>query len=299
MAVFSSYFPRLGALRIIALAGVASAVAVGLMACSNRNPQFAALHDQGLIPVSRDNPYVGSNLYLATEMEQSAYLFNFFKENGVPQAIELLGSSENSAELRMLYSGKNQMFQAAPVRHSNPNTTEWVIRGPYNLDKSDYRQVSQLSAQPAAQFELWGRREIVGGVEVIAEQRVILPAFVPTPKPKAKPAAKKQTEQAKAPSGDGPAISGVYSASQPELTLDQLALLESKEHAERSPNGDLIHIVHAATETLAQIANWYAGSGEHAKKIADKNSLPVDAKLEPGVRIFIQSELVINPRAMK
>ncbi len=296
MTVFSSFFRPWGVACLATAAFV-----VGLTACANRNPQFSAIHDQGLIPVSRDNPYVGTNLYLASEMEQSSYLFNFFKENGVPQAIELVGGSEDSAELKMFYNGKNQLYVATPIQKRDPDAAEWVIRGPYNIDKNYYRQVSQLSTQTAASFELWGRRETVGGVEAVAEQRVILPAFVPTPKPKprVKPTTAKKDDATKPASGEGPAISGVYSAGQPELTLDQQALMESKEHAERSPNGDLIHVVQSATETLGQIANWYAGSGEHAQKIAQKNNLPLDAKLEPGSRVFIQADLIVNPRAMK
>ncbi len=296
MTIFSSFISRW---RVASLA--TAAFVVGLAACANRNPQFSALHDQGLIPVSRDNPYVGTNLYLASEMEQSSYLYNFFKENGVPQAIDIVGGSEDSAELKMFYNGKNQMYVATPIEKRDPASAEWVIRGPYNIDKNYYRQVSQLSTQTAASFELWGRRETVGGVEAVAEQRVILPAFVPTPKPKPrqKPASSQGNAVAKSPPSDGPAISGVYTGSQPELTLDQQALMESKEHAERSPNGDLIHVVRSATETLGQIANWYAGSGEHAQKIAEKNNLPLDAKLEPGSRVFIQADLIVNPRAMK
>lgn len=293
MAFSTDFSSMRKALRGLAAICLVVGTAASLAACAHRNPQFATLHDQGLIPVSRENPYIGSNVYLAAEMEQSTYLYNFFKENGVPQAIEIVGDSEDSAELRMYYAGKNQVYHANPIRKREPDTTEWVIRGPYNLDKNYYRQVSQLSTQPGAQFEIWGRRETIGGTGAIAEQRVILPAFVPTPKPA------RRRETSKPASTEGPAISGVYSPGQTTLTLDQQALLESKENAERSPNGDLIHVVRSPTETLTVIANWYAGSQEHAKKIAEKNNLPVDAKLEPGTRVFIQAELVINPRMMK
>ncbi len=282
--------------NFLALAILAS-TAVALVACANRNPQFDALHDKGLMPVSRDNPYVGTNAYLAAEMEQSTYLYNFVKENGVPQAIEIVGDSEDSAELRLFYSGKSQAYYATPVRKNAPEATEWVIRGPYTIDKGYYRQLSQLAPLPAAQFEIWGRRETIGDTDAVAEQRVILPAFVPTPKPKPRPSRKK--EPVKAPPSEGPAVTGMPVPGQSALTLDQQALMESKQNAERSPNGDLIHVVQSPTETLTVIANWYAGSADHAKKIAEKNNLPLDAKLEPGTKVFVQAEIVINPRLMK
>ncbi len=279
------------------LATLLLAAALGLAACASRNPEFDALHDQGIIPVSRTNPYVGSNLYLAKEMEGSSYLYNFLKERGVPQAIEISGSSEADAELRLYYSAKNQVFYATPVKGEGQDVREWSVRGPYNLEREAYRAVSQLPAGTSAEFELWGRRETIGNTEAVASQRVILPAFVPTPSPRPRP----RPSAAKRPlgAGEGPAITGMTTANQGGMTLDQLAIIEAKENVERGPNGDAIHTVRTETETIASISNWYAGSGDQAKKIAEKNNLPLDAKLKPGTRIFIQSELVTNSRVMK
>jgi hypothetical protein len=288
--------PILFSARRIAAALLFGALSLTAMSCANRNPEFAPLHDQGIIPVSRTNPYVGSNLYLAHEMEQSTYLYNFLKEKGVPQAIKIDGSSENSAQLELFYAGRAEVYQATPIRNDTPGSTEWVVRGPYTMDKNDYREVSQLPATSAAEFEIWGRRETIGASEAIAEQRVILPAFVPTPRPH--PRRRPSTKPA-ASSDNGPAVSGMPSSTGGSMTLDQQALIESKEYAERSPNGDVIHVVKSESETVTSISNWYTGSGDNAKKVAEKNNIPLDAKLNPGTKIFVQGDIVVNPKTMK
>ena len=268
-----------------------------VIACANRNPNFETLTNQGLLPVSRENPYVGSNLYLAREMEGSTYLYNFMGKRGIPQAIEIVGTSESSAEMRMFYSDRSEVYHANPIKDNQFNTSEWLIRGPYQLDRTYYKQVSELSSPPGAQFEIWGRRETIGGPQIVATERVIIPVFVPTPTPIPTP---KRRARKPATPGSGPAIGGVIVAGQKgALNFDQLALLESKEFVERSPNGDAIHLVKSTSETITSISNWYTGSSDNTKKIADKNNLPVDAKLNPGTKIFLQGELVINSKIMK
>jgi hypothetical protein len=42
--------------------------------------------NQGLVPVSADSPFVGANVYLAKEMEDSLYLYNFLRSRGSPGA---------------------------------------------------------------------------------------------------------------------------------------------------------------------------------------------------------------------
>ena len=197
----------------------------------------------------------------------------------------------------MFYSDRSEVYHANPIKDNQFNTSEWLIRGPYQLDRTYYKQVSELSSPPGAQFEIWGRRETIGGPQIVATERVIIPVFVPTPTPILTP---KRRALKPATPGSGPAIGGVIVAGQKgALNFDQLALLESKEFVERSPNGDAIHLVKSTSETITSISNWYTGSSDNTKKIADKNNLPVDAKLNPGTKIFLQGELVINSKIMK
>jgi hypothetical protein len=76
------------------------------------------------------------------------------------------------------------------------------------------------------------------------------------------------------------------------MNFHQKALLEARELAERNPNSDIIHNVKNPTETFNTLANWYAADPEKAKDIADKNGLPIDAKLTPGTRLFVPDGII-------
>lgn len=119
-------------------------------------------------------------------MEESDYLYNFLKEKGAPQAIELLGSSEQSAELQLFYSGKQEVYHATPQFNDQLGAKEWIVRGPYIVERTAYRQIADIPAGRGGIFEIFGRREVLGGELRAAQTRVIAPAFVPTPKPVAR-----------------------------------------------------------------------------------------------------------------
>jgi hypothetical protein len=244
-----------------------------------------------MIPVSSENPYVGSNLFLAKEMERSGYLYNFFKANGAPQAIELTGSDESDLEARFFYAKHREMYLARPHVDEATATKEWIIRGPYAVDRPYFKQVGRLPADDRAVFEVWGRKEYFGQSAEAAVSHAIAPAFVPTPTPKPTPRSRPKTK----------VITATPVPTQPPapINFDQKALLEAKELADRAPNGDLVHIVKEQTETLQSIATWYTGSGENAEKLAEKNGLSGDAQLRPGNRVLVPAELVKNPKTMK
>jgi len=166
---------------LVTLVGSALLVSLG---CSAATTTFSSLSNQGIVPVSSENPFMGSNLFLAKEMEESSYLYNFLKERGAPQAIALQGEKEEEAQMTMYYSGTHESYSATPQIDPTLRNREWIIRGPYALDRSVYREVSQLPPSDGAVFEIFGRREVLGGPVRAAETRVIAPAFVPTPKPK-------------------------------------------------------------------------------------------------------------------
>jgi hypothetical protein len=265
-----------------------------LVACGSHSPHFTPLLNQGLIPISTDNPYVGSNLFLGKEMETSTYLYNFLRQRGAPQAVELRGSSESSAEARLYYSGRREYYIATPSVDKATKTREWIVRGPYAVERENFRQVSLLPASDRAVFEIFGKREVIGQEALALERRYIAPAFVPTPTPHPTP----RPRPKKQPAGESASAGATPTPSAP-LNFDQRALLEAKEFAERAPNGDVIHTVKSPTETLASISNWYSGSGANAKKVSEKNNIPEDAKLTPGTKVFVPGEIVTNPKTMK
>lgn len=185
---------------------IAFGLALGI-GCSAATTTFSSLSDQGIVPVSSENPFMGSNLFLAKEMEESSYLYNFLKERGAPQAIALQGEREDDARMIMYYSGARESYSATPHIDPTLRNREWIISGPFALDRSSYREVSQLPATQGAVFEIFGRREVLGGPLRAPETRVIAPAFVPTPKanaPRKRSPKKGTTNQSAAPSPSSP-----------------------------------------------------------------------------------------------
>jgi hypothetical protein len=272
---------------------------MSLLGCYNTSP-FSSLRNQGVVPISADNPFVGGNLFLAREMERSTYLYNFIKQRGAPQAIELLGDDDHQVEVKLLYAGQREVYFARPHVHKNQQHREWIIRGPYSLDRSDFKAVSALSTEERAVFDMFGRLETFGHDSLVPGRAVILPAFVPTPPPTPRPRPKKPSGGTLSKVGDGSAgPTPVPTVDSAPMNFDQKALIEARQLAERNPNGDLIHNVKNPTETFHTLANWYAADSEKAKEIADKNGLPIDAKLTPGTKLFVPAEIVKNPKEMK
>lgn len=252
---------------------------------------------------------MGSNVSLAREMEQSSYLLNFVRQNGPPHAIEVVGDSADSAELRMYYVQGRHYFGATRVTVNSLNeeagaretaenrggsTHQWIIRGPYPVQRENYRQLSALPSISHATFEMFGARQLFG-TEAVAEnfheiKPVSIPASTPTPRPK-------PHRNRRAPANTAGDTSHQASSNQ-ATNFDQRALLEAKSLAPRSPNGDLVHTVKSATETVTSITNWYTGSGGNATQVAEKNSVPLDAKLTPGRTITIPGGIVTNPRVL-
>jgi hypothetical protein len=245
--------------------------------------------------VSSENPYVGSNLFLGKEMETSTYLYNFLRQRGAPQALELRGSSESTSEARLYYSGRREYYIATPSVDKKTKTREWIVRGPYAVERDNFKQVSLLPATDRAVFEIFGRKEVFGQEAVALERRYIAPAFVPTPTPQPTP----RPQPKKKPSGDSASVAAPTPTPSTPMNFDQRALMEAKELAERAPNGDVIHTVKSPTETLTSISNWYSGSGANTKKISEKNNMPEDTKLSPGTKVFVPAEIVTNPKTMK
>jgi hypothetical protein len=246
-----------------------------------------------MVPVSSDNPYVGANLFLASEMERSSYLYNFLRAKGPPQALELTGSEPDALEVKMFYAKRRELFIGAVNVEKRGKTTvrEWIVRGPYAIERDYARNVSRLPTSDHAVFQLWGQRETLGDAARPLVQSVINPAFVPTPTPRPTPRPRPKAPAVKA----TPAPTAVPMP----MNFDQKAIQDYREMAERTLGGDVIHTVKSESETLTSLSNWYTGSPENAQAISEKNNLPLDTKLNPGAKVFIPSGIVTNPKTMK
>ena len=278
--------------------GTTAAVAL-MVACSPRQTTFSPLLNRGLMPVSEDNPFMGANLFLAHEMEQSVYLYNFMKDKGAPQAIELKGDDEEEVEAHFYYTSGPEEYIAKPVpRKKNfgrnkDGSREWIIIGPFAIDREHYRDVEQLEKTSGGAFEIFGRREYLGTSPARGSDATLRPVFIPTPVPTKAPVKHKK------PSTEASSQSSPKVETTGPLNFDQQALKESLEMAPRDGQGDIVHTVIGKTETLQSIAQWYTGKGDNAKDIGSKNLLPPDAKLSPGAKVVIPKNLITNPKKMK
>ncbi len=267
-----------------------------LIACSTRSSTFSSLLNQGIMPVSEENAFMGANLFLAREMEQSVYLYNFMKERGAPQGIELKGDSEDEVEAHFYYTAGPEEYLAKPAPrprfNRNQNTRrEWIIIGPFAVDKERYREIHQLQPTNGAAFEIFGRREFLGQQTNPGTQVALRPVFVPTPIPPKKHVAKKK------PSVDTSASPTI--TSKEPMNFDQQALKEAKDLAPRDGQGDIVHTVTSKTETIQSISQWYTSKSTSAAEVAKKNGLPEDAKLSPGAKVIVPKSLITNPKRMQ
>ncbi len=270
------------------------------LGCSPRRSQFDYLLNQGIVPVSADNPYLGANLFLGKEMEQSVYLYNFIRDRGSPQAIELTGDEVESAQAHFYYASNKEEYIAKPApQKTGSNTTrrEWIIIGPFSVDKDQYRQLEDYGSAGGT-FEVFGRKEFFGNRPISSHNEMMLPVFIPTPKPIRAPVKHHHASTSapeKQPSTKAPIPSS-------PTNFDQQVLLEkqseAKNLAERSADGNVVHTVASANETLSSIAQWYT-KGDNVKAVADLNALPVDAKLKVGAKILVPKALVVNSKKMK
>lgn len=276
------------------LIGVALAALVA--ACSNPKNNFPTLANTGVLPLSTNNPYVGANLYLSDEMAQSPYLRNFLSSRGAPTAIEVIQESFRPTRVLLFYPGDREVYAADVVEMNK--TRQWVIKGPFAIERRDYRSLAAL------ENSLNGEPVLLEGGQPIRFRRPgapvrpaeVLRPRIPTPVPTATPTpAKRATKRPvmKAPSEQLPDPRAFK-----PLNSDQQAIAMSQGFAERADNGDIIHTVGGDNESIGVIAGWYTGSTANAKALADLNGTNLTDPLPRGKRVRVPLALLKNLKVM-
>lgn len=249
---------------------IAFFAAASLLGCPKKASQFDSLVNQGMMPVSADNPFVGPNLFLGREMEKSAYLLNFLRSKGSPQAIELQGDELESSELKLFYPQKREVYVATQSLDKKQNVKEWIIRGPYAIGREYYKEVSKLPPTDRGVFEVYGTREYFGGPAVPHKSVELQPVFVPTPRPTPRPVIKRRATPT--PSNTAPTPPPVPSP----MNFDQRALLEAqqKANAPAVPTTPALIIVTSAPATAAPSAAAPSAAIEHSSAPPTESKLP-------------------------
>lgn len=270
------------------------------LGCSPSLETARTLSNEGILPLSSENAYLGSNLFLAREAERSQFLFNFLKGRGGPSAIRVKEDYTDAPRIDLFYAQEKEMYIAELDDQRGQSASgyrQWIVRGPYAMSRIDYREVVRLASNHAEPlFMIYGKPYRFGRQrpEQVDVQIVIPPPPVPTPKPKVirKP---KSTESATAAVTLTPKIPAVYTP----LNFDQQALLISQGYAERSQSGDVVHVVKSTDETIAAIAKWYTGDALQATAILAANSgLETPEQLKVGDRVTVPMGLVKQFKAM-
>lgn len=116
---------------------------------------YPTLLNQGALALSTTNPYLGANLFISRELERSRYLFNF-KSRGAPVAVEIIQPSIGATRLLMYYPNQREVYSADFIE---PTKREWIVRGPFEIERQDYRTLLRLDASMAGEpvFEIYGK----------------------------------------------------------------------------------------------------------------------------------------------
>lgn len=260
-----------------------------LAACApGRVKDYPTLVNQGILPLSTTNPYVGANLFLARELEQSANLYNFFKGRGAPTAIELTQGTVSAPHIIMYYPREREVYAADLL--ASRQRYEWIIRGPYQIERVDFRQLMSIEASMNAEpeFLIYGKPYRFRFHHEKKREKTFKPTLPPTPYPTPKPKPRKIIK--KAPKKEKK--TEVEDVDFSKLNFDQRAILLSQGFAERASNGDIIHTVKGEHETIEALARWYTKDAGAAKQIASINSKQPAEALLTGTRIRIPKAML-------
>lgn len=262
---------------------------------SSFDTPFQSLIDQGPLPLSSENAFVGSNLFLSQEFARSSNLYNFLKSRGAPQAIEL--KEKGGPQMHLFYPSDKEYFTGQLVR--DELHYEWVVRGPFKLQRNQYRELVRMNLpfhdEPIFSYQRKPFRFKLSAAEILALTPTATPTPTRTPVIKKKPV-KVITKLENDPNAPTPTPS--MEAWKP-LTYDQQAIMMAQGFAERSPTGDVIHTVKGEDETMEKISEWYTGSAANAAQIVQLNGLAEGTVLKPGMRIQIPLKSVKQFKAFK
>jgi hypothetical protein len=265
-----------------------------LSACAVKVPVPEGLANKGIIGLSSTDPNFGSNFFLSEQMERSSFLHNFLKGEGAPTAMEITSNMYGSVEMLLFYPKENKVYAAVP--EGDEHVIQWIVRGPYPVARRDYRDLQQVQAASKGEpvFSIYGHQLRFPRFVETARGGKIGPIVLATPVPKATPKVIKRSSSAKSTPTPTPEPTPDFSA----LNTDQIAILMAQGYAERDTNGNIIHTVRSAGETLETIADWYTMAAANAGRISGASGLGPKDPLPVNTRVTIPMELVRRSKIM-
>ena len=303
---------------------------VFLTSCYYKITNYPSLVNQGILPVSKEQAYVGANLFLSREMEQSTFLYNFLKKRGAPDAIEIVRRSFNNDRFYLYYYDAKEVYVADPKILKN-NRREWIIKGPRIPNWRDLKNIRNVmdTSKKDTPFLIDGKEMYfssnVNGInrsniiENDIDSKIVDVSKLPKVPPQRKIVRKKYTPQKKVVKKVSTEVKKTQSVETPSvdqsgnddflkdledlttykpINLDKMAIAMSKGYARRDNMGNVVHTVKSYTETLQAISFWYTGNEINAVEIEKFNSLEDASNLKIGQNILIPFRMLKNVKQM-
>ena len=303
---------------------------VFLTSCYYKITNYPSLVNQGILPVSKEQAYVGANLFLSREMEQSTFLYNFLKKRGAPDAIEIVRRSFNNDRFFLYYYDAKEVYVADPKILKN-NRREWIIKGPRIPNWRDLKNIRNVmdTSKKDTPFLIDGKEMYfssnVNGInrsniiENDIDSKIVDVSKLPKVPPQRKIVRKKYTPQKKVVKKVSTEVKKTQSVEAPSvdqsgnedflkdledlttykpINLDKMAIAMSKGYARRDNMGNVVHTVKSYTETLQAISFWYTGNEINAVEIEKFNSLEDASNLKIGQNILIPFRMLKNVKQM-
>lgn len=303
---------------------------VFLTSCYYKITNYPSLVNQGILPVSKEQAYVGANLFLSREMEQSTFLYNFLKKQGAPDAIEIVRRSFNNDRFFLYYYDAKEVYIADPKILKN-NRREWIIKGPRIPNWRDLKNIRNVmdTSKKDTPFLIDGKEMYfssnVNGInrsniiENDIDSKIVDVSKLPKVPPQRKIVRKKYTPQKKVVKKVSTEVKKTQSVEAPSvdqsgnedflkdledlttykpINLDKMAIAMSKGYARRDNMGNVVHTVKSYTETLQAISFWYTGNEINAVEIEKFNSLEDASNLKIGQNILIPFRMLKNVKQM-
>lgn len=270
-------------------------------ACSRKTKyDLPGFTNQGILPLSTRDAYNGANIFIAQEMEKSPYLYRFIESRGAPDAIEVISKRFEDSKVLLYYAIDREVYSM--VADDEKDSRQWIVRGPFQMNWKDIRELSRLNRDKSDQplLMVWGRPMKAGSVPKQPVARVIRPVIPPPPPPKpkvSKPKVVSTPVPSPSPSREEELLT-LDPAKFKALSFDQQAIFMSKGYAQRASNGDILHTVKATGETLDQIARWYTKDPKNADMIAAVNQIETTGTLQIGTVIRVPIALAKDNKAM-
>ncbi len=284
-----------------------------LVGCSSdKQPRtFGGISNRGLLPLSTTNSSLGANDFLSRELGKSEALKGFVTSRGAPHAIKVQEHKVRPTDMSLYYPRENSFYIAE--LNSTLLNYDWIVRGPFKV--SDFENQSLKTAH----LELEGEPLLrINGVQTrvkatppvtkdtttkVAPSLVVPPHLLtqktPSAAPKIAPTpVKKNVTPTPKPTPLAKKAEPSPTPFKP-LNYDQMAILMSQGFAERDTNGDVIHTVNSANETLEKITTWYTGAKGNLESVAKASGIDGSKSLTLGERIRVPYSLVKNTKQMK